>query len=187
MRKDGGGLIFLMTSNEIADKLKLPFLSDMFSAMNNEYPVLKELVADDIPYDSKSSFSLYINHRDTFTGITDNDRTLTMNKFSELTEKIKNSNIENETKIFGSEFRSPGHIPICVASNGLLESRRGHTELVIAMMEMAGLPPSGSGCEMIGDKGTALSKKEAMKYAEKNNLVFLEGKEIVEAWKEWSK
>ncbi len=187
MRKDGGGLIFLMTSKEIADKLKLPFLSDMFSSVNDKYPVLEELVADDIPYDSKSSFSLYINHRDTFTGITDNDRTLTMNKFAELTEKINNSNSKNEIKIFGSEFRSPGHIPICVASNGLLDSRRGHTELVITMMKMAGLTPAGSGCEMIGDNGNALSKRKAMKYAEKNNLVFLEGKEIIEAWREWSK
>lgn len=187
MRKDGGGLIFLMTSKEIADKIKLPFLSDMFSSISDEYPVLKEIAADDIPYDAKSSFSLYINHRNTYTGITDNDRTLTMNKFAGLVEKINNSNTGEVTKMFGEEFRSPGHIPICVASNGLLDRRKGHTELVIAMMQMAGLPPAGSGCEMMGEKGKALSKDEAKKYAKKNNLVFLEGKDIIEAWKQWSK
>jgi len=53
----------------------------MYSCINDRYPVLKELIANDIPYDSKSSFSLYINHRDTFTGITDIDRSLTMKKF----------------------------------------------------------------------------------------------------------
>ena len=89
MRKDGGGLIFLMISKEVANKLKLPFLADMYSDIQNKYPVLKELVPNDIPYDTKSSFSLYINHRETFTGITDNDRSLTMSKFAELTKKIK--------------------------------------------------------------------------------------------------
>ncbi|MCK5030555.1 MAG: 3,4-dihydroxy-2-butanone-4-phosphate synthase, partial [Thermoplasmatales archaeon] len=50
MRKDGGGLIFLMTSSEIADKLKLPFLADLFSDVDDKYPVLKELIPNDIPY-----------------------------------------------------------------------------------------------------------------------------------------
>jgi len=187
MRKDGGGLIFLMTSKEIADKLKLPFLSDMFSCINDKYPVLKELIPNDIPYDSKSSFSLYINHRQTFTGITDIDRSLTMKQFANLTKKVKNLDDGFATKIFGKEFRSPGHIPICVAADNLLDERKGHTELVISMMKMAGLPPSGSGCEMIGNNGRALTKENAKKYAEDNNLVFIEGKEIVEAWKKWSK
>jgi len=187
MRKDGGGLIFLMTSKEIADKLKLPFLSDMYSCINDKYPVLKELVPNDIPYDSKSSFSLYINHRQTFTGITDIDRSLTMKQFAILTKKVKNLDDGSATKIFGKEFRSPGHIPICVAAENLIDERKGHTELVISMMKMAGLPPSGSGCEMMGNNGRALTKENAKKYAEDNNLVFIEGKEIVEAWKKWLK
>jgi len=187
MRKDGGGLIFLMTSKEIADKLKIPFLADMYSCIEDKYPVLKELISNDIPYDSKSSFSLYINHRETFTGITDNDRSLTMKKFVDLTKKIQDTEDGVSTRMFGKEFRSPGHIPICVASKKLLDKRKGHTELVISMMQLADLPPVGSGCEMMGDNGKALTKKEAMKYAEENNLVFLEGKEIIGAWKKWSK
>jgi len=187
MRKEGGGLIFLMTSKEIGNKLKLPFLSEMYSNIEDRYPVLKELVPDDIPYDTKSSFSLTINHRDTFTGITDIDRSLTMNKFAKLTKEIEKVGDGVATKMFGKEFRSPGHIPICVASEGLLNKRKGHTELVISMMQMANLLPAGSGCEMIGENGKALSKQKAIKYAQKNNLVFLEGKEIVEAWEKWSK
>lgn len=187
MRKEGGGLIFLMTSKEIGNKLKLPFLSEMYSNIEDRYPVLKELVPNDIPYDTKSSFSLTINHRDTFTGITDIDRSLTMNRFAELTKKIENIEDGLATKMFGKEFRSPGHIPICIASEDLLNKRKGHTELVISMMQMAKLPPAGSGCEMIGENGKALSKQKAIKYAQKNNLAFLEGKEIVEAWNKWSK
>jgi len=187
MRKDGGGLIFLMIAGEIAKKLKLPFLADMYAHIDDKYPVLKEVVPNDIPYDTKSSFSLYINHRDTFTGITDIDRSLTMKRFSDLSKKIEHINDGMATKMFGKEFRSPGHVPICVASEHLLDSRKGHTELVISMMKMANLAPIGSGCEIMGDDGRALSKIKAKKYAEKNNLTFIEGKEIVKAWKKWSK
>jgi len=186
MRKDGGGLIFLMTSKQIADKLKLPFLADMYSHIDDKYPVLKELVPNDIPYDAKSSFSLLINHRKTFTGITDIDRSLTMQRFAKLTKSIKEVNDGVATKMFGKEFRSPGHVPICVAAENLLNERRGHTELVISIMKMAKLPEVGSGCEMMGDNGKALPKDKAREYAKKNGLVFLEGKKIVEAWKKWS-
>ena len=187
MRKDGGGLIFLMTSSEIADKLKLPFLADLFSDVDDKYPVLKELIPNDIPYDSKSSFSLYINHRDTFTGITDIDRGLTMSKFADLAKKIENIDDGAATKMFGKEFRSPGHIPICVASKNLLNERVGHTELVVSLLKMADVIPVGSGCEIMGDTGRALSKTKAKQYADENGFVFLEGKDIIKAWKKWSK
>ena len=187
MRQDGGGLIFLMTSKEISDKLKLPFLADLFSEIDDKYPVLKELIPNDIPYDTKSSFSLYINHRETFTGITDNDRCLTMTRFADLSEKVENLNDGQATKMFGKEFRTPGHIPICIASQDLLNERKGHTELVVSMLKMAGLKPVGSGCEIMGDNGKALSKEKARNYAQKHSLVFIEGKEIIEAWNKWSK
>ena len=187
MRKDGGGLIFLMISKEVANKLKLPFLADMYSHIDEKYPVLKELIPNDIPYDAKSSFSLYINHRDSFTGITDIDRSLTMKRFAELTKKIDTLNDGHATMMFGKEFRSPGHVPICVAAEKLLNERKGHTELVISMMRMAGLSPAGSGCEIMGDNGRALSKDAAKEYSDKHNLVFLEGKDIIKAWKKWSK
>lgn len=187
MRQDGGGLIFLMIPNEVAQKFKLPFLTDLYAKIEDTYPVLKQLISNDIPYDTKSSFSLYINHRKTFTGITDNDRSLTMKKFSELIVRTKKMGSSLATKELGAEFRSPGHIPLCVASKGLLNERKGHTELVIALMQMAGLIPAGGGCEIMGDDGKALSKKDVVLYAEKNNLIFLEGKEVIEAWKQWSK
>jgi 3,4-dihydroxy 2-butanone 4-phosphate synthase len=145
------------------------------------------MIANDIPYDNKSSFSLYINHRKTFTGITDKDRSLTMKSFADLTKNFNKIDSNKAMEKLGEEFRSPGHVPICVASKDILKERFGHTELVIAMMIMAGLTPVGSGCEMMGDDGNALSKKEAIAYAKKNNLIFLEGNEIIKAWKEWLK
>ncbi|MFH1100909.1 MAG: 3,4-dihydroxy-2-butanone-4-phosphate synthase [Methanobacteriota archaeon] len=186
MRKDGGGLIFLMTSHQVAQHVDLPFLTDLYISVYKQYPIIKALVPNDIPYDTKSSFSLYINHRETFTGITDNDRSLTMKRFAELLPTIQNKTQVQAIKTFGKEFRSPGHIPICVAAEHLLDERRGHTELVIALLEMAGLTPAGSGCEIMGENGRALSKEAVIDYATQNGLLFLEGKEIIRAWKQWS-
>lgn len=187
MRKDGGGLIILMISYPISQKLQLPFLSDLYSSIYEKYPILKQLVPNDIPYDTKSSFSLAVNHRETFTGITDNDRSLTMKRFALLSQEIQKLEIPRAMQLFGQEFRSPGHVPICIAADQLLKKRKGHTELMVALLEMAGLVPVGSGCEMMGDTGKALSKKNAEQYAHKHNLVFLEGNDIVEAWMAWSK
>ena len=52
---------------------------------------------------------------------------------------------------------------------------------------MAELYPVGCGCEIMGDNGKALSKEKAINYANKNNLVFLEGNEIIKVWKKWLK
>ncbi len=185
MRKNGGGLICTTVYYPVAKKLGLPLLTEMFDNISNSYKALKFLKADDIPYDSSSSFSLTINRRETFTGITDIDRALTISEFAKL---IKKSNMDDEEILheFGKNFRTPGHVHLLRASKNLLETRKGHTELSTALMLMAGLTPSATICEMMGDNGYALTKDEAKKYAEKNNLIFLEGKEIMKEWGSWS-
>jgi 3,4-dihydroxy 2-butanone 4-phosphate synthase len=187
MRKDGGGLIFLMISYGIAQKFYLPFITDLFLKNEKDFPVLSSLIANDIPYDTKSSFSLYINHRKTFTGITDNDRSLTMQKFAEISKIIQDKPELNALKLLGNEFRSPGHVPICIASENPLTNRFGHTELAVAILKMSGLCPVASGCEIMGDNGKALSKKDAKNYALDNDLIFIEGNQIKKSWKKWSK
>ena len=107
-------------------------------------------------------------------------------EFAQLAHTVKNVDSATAIKKFGKEFRSPGHVPICIASEQLLRERKGHTELVISLLELAGLTPVGSGCEMMGEHGKSLSKEDAKRYAEKNNLIFLEGAEIIKAWTAWS-
>jgi 3,4-dihydroxy 2-butanone 4-phosphate synthase len=186
MRQDGGGLIFIMTSYQKAYQLQLPFLADVYTDIQDRYPILKGLAPNDLLYDTKSSFSLYINHRKTFTGITDKDRSLTMQQFAALLDKIDRLTAEDALTLFGREFRSPGHIPICVAAKNLLNERKGHTELVVSLLTMAGLTPAGSGCEMMGDTDNALSKTNAQKYAKTHGLVFLTSNEVEKAWQTWS-
>lgn len=184
MRHDGGGLVFLMVHREIGDKLGLPYLADIFYKSAAKWPVLKELIPNDIPYDTKSSFSITINHRNTFTGVTDIDRAMTMREFAGLAGTIKDMSDTEAQRAFGEQFRAPGHVPICMASEELLKERKGHTELSVALAVMAGITPVTAGCEMM-DRGHSLRKEDAIRYAEENKFVFLEGWEIVEAWEKW--
>jgi 3,4-dihydroxy 2-butanone 4-phosphate synthase len=186
MRKDGGGLLFLMITDEIARLFQLPFIADVFNESVSTFPVLQSLVADDIPYDAKSSFSLWINHRETFTGITDIDRSLTMKEFAKLSHHCLTNHVDTPIEKLGEQFRSPGHVPICRASDKPLISRFGHTELATALLTMAGVTPVACGCEIMGDDGKALSKKDVKRYADKHDFTFVEGKEIVKSWKSWS-
>ncbi|HJK01149.1 MAG TPA: 3,4-dihydroxy-2-butanone-4-phosphate synthase [Methanocorpusculum sp.] len=73
-RKEGGGLICTAISGAAAEAFFLPFASDALKFFGNI--VEKE---GDISYDrhNHSSFSLWINHRSTYTGNTDRDRALT--------------------------------------------------------------------------------------------------------------
>lgn len=176
MRKDGGGLICTSIHPKAAEKFGLPFASEILKSTN-----LAEKEGD-IPYDREnhSSFSLWVNHRNTFTGITDNDRALTVTKLAEQVKSSLNGGGEN----FITEFRTPGHMALLRADKELLNKRQGQTELTIALAEMAGVTPCITICEMLDDEtGKALKKEDAMKYAEKNGFVFIEGREVLESWK----
>jgi 3,4-dihydroxy 2-butanone 4-phosphate synthase len=67
-------------------------------------------------------------------------------------------------------------------SDQLLQTRKGHTEMCTALTLMAGLTPSATICEMMGDDGMAMGKDEVKRYAEKNGLAFIEGRELINAW-----
>jgi len=183
LRKDGGGLICTTADTQIQKALGLPFLSELFLGMAEHYPVMRNLIPNDIPYDVKSAFGITINHRKTFTGITDNDRAMTVKEFAELSRRALTSEDGWAKKEFGRSFRAPGHIHLLNTSERILETRFGHTELATALVLMAGLVPSATVCEMMGDDGRALSKQKAKVYAKRHQHVFLEGAEVVEAWK----
>ncbi len=180
MRREGGGLICAAIRSDIADRMGLPYLRDIYESASSEHQILEHTQSDDIPYDERSAFSIPVNHRDTFTGITDEDRALTISELGELSSKSPNDISPEE---FGKKFRTPGHVPLLKAASGLLENRQGHTELSVALMEMAGLAPASVVCEMMdGETKKALDTEGAKSYAEKNDLVFLEGREILKAY-----
>ena len=77
IRKHAGGLVCMPVSSENCDKLGIPFMVDILKEAYDKYPVLEELYPNDISYDEKSAFSITVNHRETYTGIPDDDRAKT--------------------------------------------------------------------------------------------------------------
>ena len=193
LRQDCGGLLFLAIGDDVGEMFGLPWLQDLHThpTLVEENPVLGKLITDDLQYDTKSAFTLSLNHRDTYTGITDYDRALTTRRFGELATKIR-MNREGlcigDTGIdpiaaLGKEFRTPGHIPLCREAPGGLKNRQGHTELAVAIARMAGLTPCTIGAEMLQPDGDrALSVDDARAYAAKHDIPMLTGEEIVRAF-----
>jgi 3,4-dihydroxy 2-butanone 4-phosphate synthase len=178
MRKDGGGLICTAVHPEAAKRIGLPFARDLMAT----YQGVERI--GEIPYDRKnpSSFSIWVNHRNTFTGITDRDRSLTINAIADQVKAAMNGRGGAE---FHRIFRTPGHVAILRAAEGLLDVRCGQTELSIALAEMAGITPAVAICEMLDDEtGYALPKEQAIRYGREHSLPFIEGCEVLERWDE---
>ncbi len=184
LRKDAGGLICVAIDPAASSHLGIPYIVDVLrcagqAGNGNGFAAIESICerVGDIPYDSKSSFSLWVNHRKTFTGITDNDRALTITRLAHVTKQSLSGNCVN----FGSEFRSPGHVPLLRAAPRLLKDRRGQTELSIALARAAKVTPAMVMCEMLdGVTGRSLSKEGAMRYAKANGLTFIEGRDVEE-------
>ena len=189
LRNDCGGLLFLAIGNEVGEIFGLPWLQDIHThpSLLEGYPVLGHLITNDLQYDNRSAFTLSLNHRETYTGITDRDRSLTTRRFGELVMEVFESDMSPGEAIaaLGSEFRTPGHIPVCRESPGGLSNRQGHTELAVAIARLAGLVPCTIGAEMLEPEGDgALSVDDAMRYAYEHGVPMITGEEISAAMDE---
>jgi 3,4-dihydroxy 2-butanone 4-phosphate synthase len=169
LRNDGGGLLFVALTAAVADRFDLPFLHETLDHPANDH--------SDLGYDAHPSFSLTVNHRDTFTGVTDDDRALTVRRLGEVS-----ADPDYGVDDFAAEFRTPGHVHLLRAAPDLLAGRRGHTELGLALAVEAGVSPAVAGCEMLDDAtGGALSTDAARAYARRHGMPYLEGAELVAA------
>lgn len=166
MRNDAGGLVCVALSDAVCEAFDLPFAHDVI-----DHPVGTE---PDLEYDDRSSFSLTVNHRDTYTGITDADRSLTISRLAAAATSP-------ESFDFSAQFHAPGHVHLLRAAPELLSDRQGHTELGVALAEAAGRPPAVVVCEMLDDDtGTERSPASARAYAQRNGLVYVEGSDLIE-------
>src|SRR2546425_3705998 len=186
LRKEAGGLICTTLSGEVRARIGLPCMAEVLRRSGVAYPVRDAISKEDMKYDRHSAFSISVNHRETFTGVTDVDRARTISRFAAIAKEATKRENGWAAHVFAEEFRSPGHVPLLNAVDPLLVERRGHTELTTALMLMAGLPPPPTLFGMMADDGRALSKPEAKANAPAGELVFLEGQGIVPAWRLWS-
>jgi len=65
-------------------------------------------------------------------------------------------------------------------------NRKGHTEMSVALAEMAGLIEVAVCCEMMDDvTGNSMNTADVAEYAQKNDLIFLSGAELIEGYHEF--
>jgi 3,4-dihydroxy 2-butanone 4-phosphate synthase len=135
----------------------------------------------DVPYDRRnhSSFSLWVSHHDTCTGVTDRDRTLTVTSIAKYVDNFECGSAER----FLDDFRAPGHMVLLRAVDFLLDQRRGQTELSIALAQMAGVTLAVTICGMVADDDFAPDKEGAKVYAKERGLIFIEGLGVLDEWK----
>src|SRR2546422_2733824 len=131
-------------------------MTDVLRRSGSAYPVLDAISKEDMKYDRHSAFSISVNHRDTFTGVTDVDRAKTISRFAAIAREATKRENGWAAHVFADEFRSPGHVPLLNAVDPLLVERRGHTELTTALMLMAGRAPPATLCGMIAGDGPGL-------------------------------
>ena len=143
----GKGLICMPMSESLCEKLLLP----QMSVDNSD--------------NHGTAFTISIDHVDTTTGISAQERSITAMKC-----------VADDAK--PEDFRRPGHMfPLLSKKNGVLE-RDGHTEATVDLMRLAGLKESGLCCEIMNDSGTMMRTPELIELAQKWNLVFITIKDL---------
>lgn len=114
-----------------------------------------------------TAFTVSIDHIDTTTGVSAEERAYTVRKFTDDMAKAE-------------DFRRPGHMfPLLAKKNGVLE-RNGHTEATVDLMKLAGLKPAGICCEIMKDDGTMARLPDLIKFKEEHNLTFISIADLIE-------
>ena len=104
-----------------------------------------------------TAFTESIDYKDTTTGISAFERSMTAMKVVEDGAKPE-------------DFRRPGHMFPLVAKKGGIFERPGHTEVTVDLMEMAGLKKVGLCCEIMDAGGAMSDKKSLFKLAKEKGL-----------------
>ncbi|MCI8980039.1 MAG: bifunctional 3,4-dihydroxy-2-butanone-4-phosphate synthase/GTP cyclohydrolase II [Clostridia bacterium] len=137
----------------------MPMSSDYITKLG-----LSQMVANNTD-NHCTAFTESIDHIDTTTGISAEERGLTARMCVEPTSLPR-------------DFRRPGHMfPLESKAGGVLE-RNGHTEATVDLMRLAGLPAVGLCCEIMADDGTMMRRSELIEFSKKHNLTFITIKDL---------
>ncbi len=107
-----------------------------------------------------------IDHRDCRTGITADERALTIREVLNPSSKA-------------SDFRAAGHVTMLLAKEGGVLRRAGHTEASVDLARMAGLHPAGVLCEILDPQGNRADRNELFRLAAQHNLPIVTIEEMI--------
>ena len=141
------GLICMPMSEELAGKLMLA-------------PMVKHNTDN-----HETAFTVSIDHKDTATGISAEERGLTARMC-----------VADDADPF--DFRRPGHMfPLIAKKGGVLE-RNGHTEATVDLMRLAHLKECGLCCEIMSEDGKMMRTSQLTAFAQKHNIPVLTIEEL---------
>ena len=142
MASQAKGLICTPMSAEVAAKLGLP-------------PMVAENTDN-----HETAFTVSIDHIDTTTGISAEERSYTMMKC-----------VDEDAR--PGDFRRPGHVFPLIARYGGVLVRNGHTEATVDLLRLAGMNQCGVCCEIMDDDGTMMRTPGLWEMAKKYNMKFI--------------
>ena len=142
MATHGKGLICMPMSKELCEKLDL-----------------KQMV-DNNTDNHSTAFTVSIDHKDTTTGISAVERSMTVMKV-----------VDDDAK--PEDFRRPGHMFPLEAREGGVLKRDGHTEATVDLVKIAGLKECGLCCEIMRDDGTMMRTTELIELADRFGITVI--------------
>ncbi|MGI8905020.1 MAG: GTP cyclohydrolase II [Candidatus Sumerlaeaceae bacterium] len=103
----------------------------------------------------------------TTTGVSAYDQALTIQQF-----------VRDDAK--ASDFARPGHVHTLGAREGGVLVRAGHTEGIVDLARLAGLPPYGVLCEIMNDDGSMARLPELKTFATQHELKIVSIQDLIE-------
>ena len=114
----------------------------------------------------QTGFLTPIDHRSCRTGITAEERSLTVRTMADPASKA-------------TDFVRPGHVHPLLAKEGGVLRRAGHTEAAVDLARMAGLAPAGVLCEILDDTGNRASRDQLHSLASRHKLKMITVDQII--------
>lgn len=148
MITQGRGLVCLPITQERAEELELT-----------------PMVAQNTDYHG-TAFTVSIDHKDTTTGISAYERSLTVRGIMDPNAKP-------------ADFRRPGHMFPLIAKKGGVLRRAGHTEAAVDLARMCGAYPAGVICEVIKEDGTMARLPDLVEIAKQFDLKLISVKDLI--------
>lgn len=148
MITEGRGLVCMPITQARAQELQL----DQMVSQNTDY--------------HGTAFTVSIDHKDTTTGISAIERSMTVAGMMNPEAKP-------------TDFRRPGHMFPLVAKDGGVLRRAGHTEAAVDLARLCGSYPAGVICEIIKEDGTMARLPDLIQIARKNDLKLISIQDLI--------
>ena len=156
MIKRGRGLVCVPMEETRIDKLNLPQMVEKNTDSH------------------ETAFTVSVDHKNTTTGISAEERALTISKLVDSKSKAE-------------DFQKPGHVfPLRAKKGGVLR-RAGHTEAAVDLAKLADLKPAGVICEIINEDGTMARLPQLKEFAAEHDLKIISIEDLIKLKKKEDK